>query len=234
MAKKRKKKQPTQIVIEYRKARRNLQARVRRLEKKGIWVEPIPAIPKHITQASINRLNKLTTKKLKETKETLKFDPETGEIFEEITRPKRKKITQETPQTQVLTQIAEETQTQPEPTTEIEAQGYISYDRMTDIIISNVMSDLSSVKSYISRPEARNNVDKIEHTINSLISQYGKREVATALNKANAEDKITLPLMYDDEATARFLIDIMSFLSEIGAEFAESEYDNIMNEFESI
>ena len=213
-----KKKQPTQLQIEYRKARRNLQARVRRLEKKGIMVEPIPAIPKRITRGSINRLNKLTRKKLKETKVTIKFDVETGEILEEITRTKRKKKAEK----------------HSELTAETETPEYISYDRMTDIIITNVMSELSSVKSYISRPEARNNVDKIEHTINSLISQYGKREVATALNKANAEDKITLPLMYDDEATARFLIDIMSFLSEIGAEFAESEYDNIINEFESV
>lgn len=213
-----KKKQPTQLQIEYRKARRNLQARVRRLEKKGIMVKPIPAIPKRITRGSINRLNKLTRKKLKETKVTIKFNVETGEILEEITRTKRKKKAEK----------------HPELTAETETPEYISYDRMTDIIITNVMSELSSVKSYISRPQARNNVDKIEHTINSLILQYGKREVAMALNKANAEDKITLPLMYDDEATARFLIDIMSFLSEIGAEFAESEYDNIMNEFESI
>ena len=213
-----KKKQSTQLQIEYRKARRNLQARVRRLEKKGVMVEPIPAIPKRITRGSINRLNKLTRKKLKETKVTIKFDVETGEILEEITRTKRKKKAEK----------------HSELTAETETPEYISYDRITDIIITNVMSELSSVKSYISRPEARNNVDKIEHTINSLISQYGKREVATALNKANAEDKITLPLMYDDEATARFLIDIMSFLSEIGAEFAESEYDNIMSEFESI
>lgn len=213
-----KKKQPTQLQIEYRKARRNLQARVHRLEKKGIMVEPIPAIPKRITRGSINRLNKLTRKKLKETKVTIKFDVETGEILEEITITKRKKKAEK----------------HSELTAETETPEYISYDRITDIIITNVMSELSSVKSYISRPEARNNVDKIEHTINSLISQYGKREVATALNKANAEDKITLPLMYDDEATARFLIDIMSFLSEIGAEFAESEYDNIINEFERI
>lgn len=216
---KRKKKQPTQLQIEYKKARRNLQARVRRLEKKGIVVEPIPAIPKRITPNSINRLNKLTRKKLKE-KKVIKFDVETGEILEEITRTKRKK------KTEVL-----QTLIQP---IENESPEYISYDRMSDIIITNVMSELSTVKSYISRPEARNNVDKIEHTINSLISQYGKREVSMSLNKANAEDKITLPLMYDDQATARFLIDIMSFLSEIGSEFAESEYDNIMNEFESI
>lgn len=216
---KRKKKQLTQLQIEYKKARRNLQARVRRLEKKGIVVEPIPAIPKRITPNSINRLNKLTRKKLKE-KKVIKFDVETGEILEEITRTKRKKKTEVS---QTLIQPIEN-----------ESPEYISYDRMSDIIITNVMSELSSVKSYISRPEARNNVDKIEHTINSLISQYGKREVSMSLNKANAEDKITLPLMYDDQATARFLIDIMSFLSEIGSEFAESEYDNIMNEFESI
>ena len=219
MAKKRKKKQPTQLQVEYKKARRNLQARVRRLEKKGIVVEPIPAIPKHITSNSINRLNKLTRKKLKE-KKVIKFDVETGEILEEITRSKRKKKTEAS---QILIQTSETKPTE-----------YISYDRMTDIIITNVMIELSNVKSYISRPEARSNVDKIEHTINSLIAQYGKHEVSMALNKANAEDKITLPLMYDDEATARFLIDIMSFLSEIGGEFAESEYDNIMNEFESI
>lgn len=52
---------------EYMRARRNAQSRYYRLKKKGLTFNknPIPSIPKNITEKSINRLNKLNTEKLK-------------------------------------------------------------------------------------------------------------------------------------------------------------------------
>ena len=52
---------------EYMRARRNAQSRYYRLKKKGLTFNknPIPSIPKNITNKSIENVNKLTTEKLK-------------------------------------------------------------------------------------------------------------------------------------------------------------------------
>lgn len=52
---------------EYMRARRNAQSRYNRLKKKGLTFNknPIPSIPKNITNKSIERLNQLTTEELK-------------------------------------------------------------------------------------------------------------------------------------------------------------------------
>ena len=51
---------------EYMRARRNAQSRYYRLKKKGLTFNknPIPSIPKNITNKSIEKLNQLTTEKL--------------------------------------------------------------------------------------------------------------------------------------------------------------------------
>lgn len=52
---------------EYMRARRNAQSRYYRAKKKGLTFNknPIPSIPKNITKKSIERLNQLTTEKIK-------------------------------------------------------------------------------------------------------------------------------------------------------------------------
>ena len=52
---------------EYMRARRNAQSRYYRLKKKGLTFNknPIPSIPKNITEKSIEKVNQLTTEKLK-------------------------------------------------------------------------------------------------------------------------------------------------------------------------
>ena len=52
---------------EYMRARRNAQSRYYRLKKKGLTFNknPIPSIPKNITKKSIEKINQLTTEKLK-------------------------------------------------------------------------------------------------------------------------------------------------------------------------
>ena len=52
---------------EYMRARRNAQSRYYRLKKKGLTFNkyPIPSLPKNITNKSIEKVNQLTTEKLK-------------------------------------------------------------------------------------------------------------------------------------------------------------------------
>lgn len=65
---------------EYNKARRNLQRRISNLEKQGFtYMEDIPAIPKRITQSSINRLNKMNRENL--LKAGAVIDTESGELI---------------------------------------------------------------------------------------------------------------------------------------------------------
>ena len=66
---------------EYMRARRNAQARYNRLVNKGYGFDtnPIPAIPKRITEGSIRRLNQLTAKELRE-KASYGIIGDTGEI----------------------------------------------------------------------------------------------------------------------------------------------------------
>ena len=80
MAKSRKKKQtPTQKA--YYKERRRIQQFISRTSKRGYFFEtnPLPSIPKNITQASVNRLKKLTAKELYRKAEYVV--PSTGEVI---------------------------------------------------------------------------------------------------------------------------------------------------------
>lgn len=79
------------IKQEYRRVRANYLARVRELETQGYQVDRV-AIPKKPTLGSINRLQSLTTKTLKE-KSTL-VDISTGEVVnqKELTASTRKNI----------------------------------------------------------------------------------------------------------------------------------------------
>lgn len=82
-----------EIKNEYRRVRRNLLARIKRLEKKGYDVEvKVPKIPKKITEASIRRLNKMDSGWLK--KHSFAPDVETGEkinYYQKSYRNKQKK-----------------------------------------------------------------------------------------------------------------------------------------------
>lgn len=67
-----------QLRIEYFKQRRRIQGNKRRYEKQGFEVDfELPKIPKNITQASINRLQKIKPKQIQQ-KATF-VDPLTGE-----------------------------------------------------------------------------------------------------------------------------------------------------------
>lgn len=70
---------------EYRKQRKRIQNFINRAAKLGEYIpkDVLPDIPKNITQASVNRLKKLTAKKLHE-KATKFTNPVTGEEYENI------------------------------------------------------------------------------------------------------------------------------------------------------
>lgn len=79
------KKRIGKYVDEYRKQRKRIQNFIYRAAKRGEYIpaDVLPDIPKNITQASVNRLKKLTAKKLHE-KATRFVNPVTHEEYENI------------------------------------------------------------------------------------------------------------------------------------------------------
>lgn len=79
------KKRTGKYVDEYRKQRKRIQNFINRAAKRGEYIpaDVLPDIPKNITQASVNRLKKLTAKKLHE-KATRFVNPVTHEEYENI------------------------------------------------------------------------------------------------------------------------------------------------------
>lgn len=79
------KKRTGKYVDEYRKQRKRIQNLINRAAKQGEYIpeDVLPAIPKNITQASVNRLKKLTPKKLHE-KATRFINPVTHEEYYNI------------------------------------------------------------------------------------------------------------------------------------------------------
>lgn len=80
------------IKKEYQKERRRILRYIRELSKKDqFYTGKVPDIPKNITQASVNRLKKLSNKTIKD--KSKYFDRDTGEIFD--TKKDYKKAKQE-------------------------------------------------------------------------------------------------------------------------------------------
>ena len=74
------KKQLSDVQQAYRKERRRIQRQIRRMENRAYDVPSLlPDIPKRITQASVNRLKKISTEYLY--KHSRYIDTDTGEIL---------------------------------------------------------------------------------------------------------------------------------------------------------
>ena len=72
----------SELITAYNKERARIKRQINRLRKRGYEIDDdiLPDKPKRVTQASINRLAKITLNKLYE--KSIKLDEETGEIIE--------------------------------------------------------------------------------------------------------------------------------------------------------
>jgi hypothetical protein len=94
-----------ELRIEYFRQRKRIQATKRRYKKQGFEVDfELPKIPKNITQASINKLEKIKTKQIQE--KSIYVDPLTGE---ELSYFRGKKVIKErkSKQTQAYVKTAQ-------------------------------------------------------------------------------------------------------------------------------
>lgn len=199
---KRKKRKLTPIQQQYRKEHRRIQNAMNRLEKQG-YVLPedlLPSIPKRVTQASINRLKKITSESIY--KKSKKLDFETGEITPGIVaRDKaRSQRAKEAARRRAFKQEYASPQVYTEP------PKYTTFPSGADIIINNFRSDV------IGRfPESAGPI--LNRWLDDLLAQQDKEDVANMLETAAANGVlIDYKVAYNTEALMGAIADFMNYL----------------------
>ena len=192
----------TPIQQQYRKERRRIQNAMNRLEKQG-YVLPedlLPSMPKKVTQASINRLKKITSESIY--KKSKKLDFETGEITPGIAaRDKaRSQRAKEAARRRAFKQEYVSPQVYTEP------PQYTTFPSGADIIINNFRSDV------IGRfPESAGPI--LNRWLDGLLAQQDKEDVANMLETAVANGVvIDYKVAYNTEALMGAIADFMDYL----------------------
>lgn len=192
----------TPIQQQYRKERRRIQNAMNRLEKQG-YVLPedlLPSMPKKVTQASINRLKKITSESIY--KKSKKLDFETGEITPGIVaRDKaRSQRAKEAARRRAFKQEYASPQVYTEP------PKYTTFPSGADIIINNFRTDV------IGRfPESAGPI--LNRWLDGLLAQQDKEDVANMLETAAANGVvIDYKVAYNTEALMGAIADFMDYL----------------------
>lgn len=192
----------TPIQQQYRKERRRIQNAMNRLEKQG-YVLPedlLPSMPKKVTQASINRLKKITSEAIY--KKSKKLDFETGEITPGI-------VARDKARSQRAKEAARRRSFKQEyvsPQVYTEPPQYTTFPSGADIIISNFRSDV------IGRfPESAGPI--LNRWLDGLLAQQDKEDVANMLETAAANGVvIDYKVAYNTEALMGAIADFMDYL----------------------
>lgn len=171
------KKQLSDVQQAYRKERRRIQRQIRRMENRAYDVPSLlPDMPKRITQASINRLKKISTEYLY--KHSRYIDIDTGEIL--TGEQGRKKERKEAALRAVATrrELKKELVTPPTPIAPPEPD-YVMFDKQILTVFTMEMTEIfgrnEKLFNYITR------------WYNMSLEKYGAEEMAEALEKAKSE-----------------------------------------------
>lgn len=192
----------TPIQQQYRKERRRIQNAMNRLEKQGYALpeDLLPSMPKKVTQASINRLKKITSESIY--KKSKKLDFETGEITPGI-------VARDKARSQRAKEAARRRSFKQEyvsPQFYTEPPQYTTFPSGADIIISNFRSDV------IGRfPESAGPI--LNRWLDGLLAQQDKEDVANMLETAAANGVvIDYKVAYNTEALMGAIADFMDYL----------------------
>lgn len=197
-----KKRKLTSVQQQYKKERNRIQSAMRRLEKQG-YVLPddlLPSVPKKVTQASINRLKKITTEAIY--KKSVRLDTETGEITPGI-------VARDKARSQRAKEAARRRSFKQEyasPQFYTEPSQYTTFPSGADIIINNFRSDV------IGRfPESAGPI--LNRWLDGLLAQQDKEDVANMLETAAANGVvIDYKVAYNTEALMGAIADFMDYL----------------------
>lgn len=215
-----------ELRIEYFKQRRRIQATKRRYKKQGFEVDfDLPKIPKKITQASVDRLEKIKPKQIQE--KSIYVDPLTGE---ELSYFRGKKVIKEreSEQTQAYIKTAEyeydtlkaRDELKDEYVTAKKKEYLESFD-FSDHVIDAFRSMIAlfpkMAEPYLSK------------WLNMAIEQFGKEVVADGLAKAiNDGNMLTRKTAYSETELANYTERLFKFFN-VG-NFEREEFETAFEE----
>ena len=199
-----KKKRISETRKEYNRQRKRIQNFISRNKKRGFLFDEniLPKIPKRVTQASVNRLKKLTPEKLYSKSKHL--DTETGEITKGLQASKelRRKAREEKKRRKK------------------QRDNTITFE---DIVISNTLARVSQFRSEL--------VPVFENWMDRLIQDNGRLEVAKMLQKGASEGKIVdFKVMYSETEMYKYFSDMMDFLPDQGDIYKEQVLEILQEE----
>lgn len=240
----------------YNKELRRIQRFLKGANKRGyIWFDnPVPNRPKKITQASVNRLKKLTPDVLYQKGEYI--DESTGELLSGRTGRKierkrateKAKATREAKKNKGKQKPKKQTkQEQPKPTPEVQTdptpvappelpdevydtepeapQGEVYYPDFTHVVLSNF---LATLKQF---PNAEG-VAILAQWYDRLIADNGREAVAQMLQEG-AENGLIISweTVYKSTATKTYMTEMMDYLPDQGEIYKDQILD-MMEEIE--
>lgn len=166
----------TQLQLDYKKQVKRLKQAVRRAEKRGYIVPEnvIPKRPKKITQKSVERLKKITTKEIYSKSEKLDF--KTGELIpgEAARKQERSEAAKKAAKTRKEKRYNAE-----KGESEYYEPQYDTFPSGADIIIGNFKAEMSRFPE-VAQPIAKQWLDR-------LLIDYSKEDVAEMLENAAAQ-----------------------------------------------
>lgn len=171
------KKQLSDVQQAYRKERRRIQRQIRRMENRAYDVPSLlPDMPKRITQASINRLKKISTEYLY--KHSRYIDIDTGEILtgEQGRKKERKEAALRAAATR--RELKKELVTPPTPIAPPEPD-YVMFDKQILTVFTMEMTEIFGRNERL--------FNYITRWYNMSLEKYGAEEMAEALEKAKSE-----------------------------------------------
>lgn len=195
----------TLVQRKYRKERRRIQNAINRLEKQG-YVLPdglLPSVPKKVTQASINRLKKITIEAIY--KKSVRLDIETGEITPGIVaRDKaRSQRAKESARRRAFKQEYASPQLYTEP------PKYTTFPSGADIIINNYRIDVIGRFPKTAGPI-------LTRWLDILLSRTSKEDVANMLETAASHGVIIdYKVAYNTDTLMSAIADFMDFLGNV-------------------
>lgn len=173
------KKQLSDVQQAYRKERRRIQRQIRRMENRAYYVPSLlPDIPKRITQASVNRLKKISTEYLY--KHSRYIDTDTGEIL--TGEQGRKQERKEAAQRASATRRERKKEVVTPHSQPITAPAEVDYVDFTTQVFTVFQMEMTQIYG-------RN--DKLFNYISSWFNKsrarYGDEDFAEALEQSKAE-----------------------------------------------
>lgn len=223
---------------QYNKQVKRINQFVKRAEKRGYTFADniIPKKPKTLTKKSIERLEKLTAntlyKKAKySTEEGKSVSGAQGRKYERKQATRKAQKTRQENKKRRTIQYTENISVVDQGTEFKE--DVVSLTSSAELTILQFKSNIYQLIGKAKGGKSDYNGTKIINFVEQQIAKFGHYEVAEMLNEGARNDLIvTYEVLYNDDLSARFILDMMDYLPDVGDVYKE-EVAEWIESFES-